>query len=77
MENDNRKSLSLYHELYIYVIWGGRMGGGKLLMAMKVEEYSWFSWNTHIFEATEGAIMGGRMEGRKNGGAMGGRFKHL
>ena len=47
-------------------------GGGSLVTAMEVEGYSSFSWKTHIFEATEGAIMGGRMEGRKNGGANGG-----
>ena len=43
MENDNRKSLSLYRELYIHVIWGGAWGGGRLLMAVEVEEYSSFS----------------------------------
>ena len=48
---------------------GGAWGGGSLVTAMEVEGYSSFSWKTHIFETTEGAIMGGRMEGRKNGGA--------
>ena len=33
-------------------------GGGSLVTAMEVEGYSSFSWKTHIFEATEGAIMG-------------------
>ena len=43
MENDNRKSLSLYRELCIYVIWGGSWGGSRLLMATEVEGYSPFS----------------------------------
>ena len=71
------------------VSYGGRMGGGRLLIATEAEEFSLFSWKTHIFEATGGAIKVGRMEGRKNGGAngwanfgihgraMGGRLKHL
>ena len=71
MKNDNRKSLSLYRELFNRATWGGAWGGGSLVTAMEVEGYSSFSWKTHIFEATEGAIMGGRMEGRKNGGANG------
>ena len=29
MENDNRKSLSLYHELCNYVIWGAHGGGAE------------------------------------------------
>ena len=67
MENDNKKSLSLYRELFNRATWGGAWGGGSLVTAMEVEGYSSFSWKTHIFEATEGAIMGGR----KNGGANG------
>ena len=44
VENDNRKSLSLHHELCNYVIWRGRMGGGgRLLMAMEIQEFSSFS----------------------------------
>ena len=43
MENDNRKSLSLYHELCNYVIWGGAWGGGRLLMAMEIQGFSSFS----------------------------------
>ena len=41
VENDNRKSLSLHHELCNYVIWGG----GRLLMAMEIQEFSSFSGN--------------------------------
>ena len=37
-------------------------GGGSLVTAMEVEEYSSFSWKTHIFEATKGAIMGGALQ---------------
>ena len=39
VENDNRKSLSLHHELCNYVMWGG----GRLLMAMEIQEFSSFS----------------------------------
>ena len=39
VENDNRKSLSLYHELCNYAIWGG----GRLLMAMEMQGFSSFS----------------------------------
>ena len=40
-------------------------------MAMEIQEFSSFSWKTHIFEAAEGEIKGERMVGRKNGGANG------
>ena len=55
MKNDNRKSLSLYRELFNRATWGG----GSLVTAMEVEGYSSFALKTHIFEATEGAMGGG------------------
>ena len=72
MKNDNRKSLSLYRELFNRATWGGAWGGGSLVTAMEVEGYSSFSWKTHIFEATEGASMGAHGGAQKWWGEWGG-----
>ena len=69
MKNHNRKSLSPYRELFDHGTWGGAWGD-YLLMGQEVEGYFQFWRKTHIFKATGGAIMGGRMEGRPKWGAI-------
>ena len=70
MKNDNTKNFSSHRELFGYATWGGK---GPLL-AHESEGSTSFSSKTHNFKATGGATKGGRMVGRLNGGADGGRF---
>ena len=69
MKNDNMKSLSSDLELYNHETWRGAWRGGKLLVARELEWFKWILKNTYIFKAMGGAMMEGRMAGRKNGGA--------
>ena len=49
------------------------MGGGVgFILVYEAEGFTSFLEKRHIFKATGGAIMGGRMEGCLNGGADGG-----
>ena len=47
---------------------GGAPSLYRLVLLRNIDD---FFEKHHIFKATGGAIMGGRMEGRKNGGANG------
>ena len=60
MKNDNRKKCRKNIELFNGETWRG----AESLQARFVEEYRRFFEKHHIFKATGGAIMGGRMEGR-------------
>ena len=54
---------------------GGACGRGVgFILAYEAEGFTSVLKKRHIFKATGGAIMGGRMEGCLNGGRMGGRF---
>ena len=64
MKNDNRKKCRKNIELFNGETWRGAWRGAESLQARFVEEYRRFFEKHHIFKATGGAIMGGRMEGR-------------
>ena len=50
---------------------GGAYGGGVgFILAYEAEGFTSVLEKRHIFKATGGAIMGGRMEGCLNGGAI-------
>ena len=51
---------------------GGVWGGVGFILAYEAEGFTSVLEKRHIFKATGGAIMGGRMEGCLNGGADGG-----
>ena len=56
---------------------GGVWGGVGFILAYEAEGFTLVLEKRHIFKATGGAIMGGRMEGCLNGGADGGGdFRH-
>ena len=64
---------------------GGVWGGVGFILAYEAEGFTSFLEKRHIFKATGGAIMGGRMEGCLNGraifgihgGAQEGRWVHI
>ena len=55
---------SSHFELFNGGSWGGGVG---FILAYEAEGFTSFLEKRHIFKATGGAIMGGRMEGCLNG----------
>ena len=72
MKNHNGNIFSPHLELFNGGSWGGVWGGVRLILAYEAHGFTSILEKRHIFKATGGAIMGGRMEGCLNGGADGG-----